>query len=129
SLLVGRSGKGADARPDLYGQRSWLRRRQCVVDLFAREPRLALVGKIEPLLGTGLEPCRKLAGVKDVGVEGATGGVELGRSETLKSLRQPFIEQGVFVRPFGSIVYLTPPFTITEENLAKLTGAVARVLA
>jgi len=99
------------------------------LDLFAREPRLAQVGKIEALLGTGLEPCRKLAGVKDVRVKGAIGVVELDRIENLNALRQRFIEQGVFVRPFGSIVYLTPPFTIAKENLAKLTGAVARVLA
>jgi len=44
-------------------------------------------------------------------------------------LRQRFIEEGVFVRPFGSIVYLTPAFNITKEDLAKLTGVVARVLA
>src|SRR5215475_14033985 len=81
------------------------------------------VGKIEALLGTGLEPCRKLAGVKDVRVKGAIGVVELDRIENLNALRQRFIEQGVFVRPFGSIVYLTPPFTIAEEDLAKLTGA------
>src|SRR5262249_36471336 len=99
------------------------------LDLFAREPRLAQVGRIQPVLGTGLEPCRKLAGVKDVRVKGAIGVVELDRIENLNALRQRFIEQGVFVRPFGSIVYLTPPFTIAEEDLAKLTGAVARVLA
>ena len=67
--------------------------------------------------------------MKDVRVKGAIGVVELDRIENLNALRQRFIEQGVFVRPFGSIVYLTPPFTIAEENLAKLTGAVARVLA
>ena len=37
------------------------------------------------------------------------------------------IEAGVFVRPFGSVIYLTPPFTISEEELAKLTAAVVKV--
>jgi adenosylmethionine-8-amino-7-oxononanoate aminotransferase len=99
------------------------------LDLFAREPRLAQVAKIEALLRNGLEPCRKLAGVKDVRVKGGIGVVELHRIGNLSQLRQRFIEEGVFVRPFGSIVYLTPAFTIVEEDLAKLTSAVVHVLA
>ena len=99
------------------------------LDLFAREPRLAQVGKIESLLREGLEPCRKLAEVEDVRVKGAIGVVELKRIENLNGLRQRFIDEGVFVRPFGSIVYLTPAFTIAEDDLLKLTGAIRRVLA
>jgi adenosylmethionine-8-amino-7-oxononanoate aminotransferase len=99
------------------------------LDLFEREPRLAQVAKIEALLSDGLAPCRKLAGVKDVRVKGAIGVVELERIQNLDALRQRFIEEGVFVRPFGSIVYLTPAFTISEADLAELTGAVVRVLA
>jgi adenosylmethionine-8-amino-7-oxononanoate aminotransferase len=99
------------------------------LDLFEREPRLAQVAKIEALLRDGLEPCRKLAGVKDIRVRGAVGVVELERIQNSNALRQRFIEEGVFVRPFGRIVYLTPAFTIVEADLAKLTGAVARVLA
>jgi adenosylmethionine-8-amino-7-oxononanoate aminotransferase len=98
------------------------------LDLFAREPRLAQVGRIESLLREGLEPCRKLAEVEDVRVKGATGVVELKRIENLNRLRQRFIDEGVFVRPFGSIVYLTPAFTIAEDDLLKLTGAIRRVL-
>jgi len=99
------------------------------LDLFAREPRLAQVGKIERLLREGLEPCRKLARVKDVRIKGAIGVVELKRIENLNDLRQRFIDEGVFVRQFGSIVYLTQAFTITEEELLKLTAAIRRVLA
>jgi adenosylmethionine-8-amino-7-oxononanoate aminotransferase len=99
------------------------------LDLFEREPRLAQVAKIEALLSDGLAPCRELAGVKDVRVKGAIGVVELERIQNLDALRQRFIEEGVFVRPFGSIVYLTPAFTISEADLAELTGAVVRVLA
>ena len=98
------------------------------LDLFAREPRLAQVAKIEALLRSGLEPCRRLGGVKDVRVKGGIGVVELHRIDNLNRIRQCFIEEGVFVRPFGSIVYLTPAFTIVEEDLAKLTSAVVRVL-
>ena len=99
------------------------------LELFAREPRLAQVGKISAALREGLEPCRKLAGVKDVRVKGAIGVVELDRIGDLDVLRQRFIAEGVFVRPFDNIVYLTPAFTIGEDDLDRLIEAVRRVVA
>ena len=99
------------------------------LDLFEREPRLDQVGKISNALAAGLEPCRKLPGVKDVRIKGAIGVVELDRIEDLNTLRQRFVAEGVFIRPFGTVVYLTPTFTIAEDELAKLTDAVWRVLA
>jgi adenosylmethionine-8-amino-7-oxononanoate aminotransferase len=98
------------------------------LDLFEREARLDQVARIEGLLRHGLEPCRTLAGVKDVRVKGAIGVVELEPIGDLDALRQRFIAEGVFIRPFGSIVYLTPAFTISEEDLLTLTEAVRRVL-
>ena len=98
------------------------------LDLFEREPRLDQVAQISRVLTRGLEPCRKLPGVKDVRVAGAIGVVELDRIENLNALRQRFIAEGVFIRPFGSVVYLTPAFTIAEDELTKLTAAVAAVL-
>jgi adenosylmethionine---8-amino-7-oxononanoate aminotransferase len=99
------------------------------LDLFEREPRLDQVARISQALATGLEPCRRLRGVKDVRVRGAIGVVDLERIENLNALRQRFIAEGVFIRPFGSIVYLTPAFTIAEPELAKLLDAVNAVLA
>ncbi len=99
------------------------------LDLFEREPRLDQVAKISSALAAGLEPCRKLPGVKDVRVKGAIGVVEMEHIKDLNALRQRFVEQGVFIRPFGTVVYLTPAFTIADDELAKLTDAVGRVLA
>ncbi len=62
------------------------------------------------------------------GCKGAIGVVELERIDDLEGLRARFVAEGVFVRPFGSIVYLTPAFTIGAEELAKLTGTVVTVL-
>jgi adenosylmethionine-8-amino-7-oxononanoate aminotransferase len=98
------------------------------LDLFAQEPRLAQVADIERLLREGLEPCRKSHAVKDVRVKGAIGVVELERIENVNELRQRFIAEGVFIRPFGSIIYLTPAFTIPEDDLLRLTKAVRSVL-
>jgi len=55
--------------------------------------------------------------------------VELDRIENLNALRQRFIAEGVFIRPFSSVVYLAPAFTIAEDELAKLTDAIRIVLA
>jgi adenosylmethionine-8-amino-7-oxononanoate aminotransferase len=99
------------------------------LDLFQREPRLDQVAKISSALAAGLEPCRKLPGVTGVRVKGAIGVVELERIKDLNALRQRFAEKGVFIRPFGTVVYLTPAFTIAEDELAKLTDAVRSVLS
>ena len=99
------------------------------LDLFEREPRLDEVARISRALAAGLEPCRSLSGVQDVRVRGAIGVVELERIENLNDLRQRFITAGVFVRPFGSVIYLTPAFTIGEAELAQLLGTVNEVLA
>jgi adenosylmethionine-8-amino-7-oxononanoate aminotransferase len=99
------------------------------LDLFEREPRLDQVARIAQALQAGLEPCRSLPGVRDVRVKGAIGVVELDRIENLNALRQRFVAEGVFVRPFGNVVYLTPAFTIGADELAKLLEAVRRVLS
>ncbi len=99
------------------------------LDLFAREPRLAQVAKISAALREGFEPCRKLPGVKDVRVKGAIGVIELDRISDLEALRQRFIGEGVFIRPFDNIVYLTPAFTIGEDDLNRLMEAIRRVVA
>jgi adenosylmethionine---8-amino-7-oxononanoate aminotransferase len=98
------------------------------LDLFEREPRVAQVAKIETALRQGLEPCRALAGIKDVRVKGAIGVVELDRVQDLNTLRQRFIAKGVFIRPFGTIVYLTPAFTIAADELVTLIDAIRGVL-
>jgi adenosylmethionine-8-amino-7-oxononanoate aminotransferase len=98
------------------------------LDLFEREPRLEQARAIAGELTRGLAPCRDLPRVTDVRVAGAIGVVELERIDDVDALRQRFVAEGVFVRPFGSVVYLTPALTIDEEELATLTGAVGKVL-
>ena len=99
------------------------------LDLFEREPRLDQVAKLSAMLKQGLEPCRDLPGVRDVRVKGAIGVVELDRIENLNAMRQRFVAEGVFIRPFGNVVYLTPAFTVAESELARLINAARRVLA
>jgi adenosylmethionine-8-amino-7-oxononanoate aminotransferase len=98
------------------------------LDLFEREPRLKQVEVISAQLARELEPARTLPRVTDVRVKGAIGVVELEHIADMGRLKRAFVDQRVWIRPFGSIVYLTPAFTIGENDLAALTGAVVRVL-
>ena len=98
------------------------------LDLFALEDRAGQIAAIETALTRDLAPCRKFSGVRDVRVKGAIGVVELERIDDHAALRRRFLDEGVWIRPFGNIVYLTPAFTIGEAELARLTGAIRRVL-
>jgi adenosylmethionine---8-amino-7-oxononanoate aminotransferase len=98
------------------------------LDLFEQEPRMHQVADIGFALERELAPCREFSRVKDVRVKGAIGVVELDRVDDLDGLRARFVEEGVFIRPIGNIVYLTPAFTITAAELKTLTDAVVKVV-
>jgi len=99
------------------------------LDLFESEPRLKQVAAIEHALRDGLAPCAMLPQVNEVRVKGAIGVVELERIRDIEGLRRRFVEAGVWIRPFGNVVYLTPPFTIAPDELAQLIGAIRGVLS
>jgi len=98
------------------------------LDLFEREPRLSEVAAIAAALRQGLAPCRDMRRVRDVRVMGAIGVVALDRIDDVYELRRRFVAEGVFVRPFGATIYLTPAFTIAPDDLGRLTDAVIRVV-
>ena len=98
------------------------------LDLFETEPRMRQVADIGKALERGLAPCRDLARVKNVRVKGAIGVVELDRIDDLNGLRARLIDEGVFVRPIGNIIYLAPAFTITADELKTLTDAVVKIV-
>jgi len=99
------------------------------LDLFERENRLLQAADIGRFLGEHFGHCLGLPHVVDVRSRGGIGVVELDRIEDLNALKRRFVEEGVWVRPFRNIVYLTPALTISEEDLARLTGAVVKVLS
>src|SRR5690606_17711944 len=85
------------------------------------------VARVNAALTAGLAPCRAAPGVVDVRTLGAIGVVELD-APAPTSLNASFVEQGVWIRPMGKVVYLTPAFTIADEELETLTSAVREVL-
>ncbi|MES9863260.1 MAG: adenosylmethionine--8-amino-7-oxononanoate transaminase [Candidatus Thiodiazotropha sp. LLP2] len=98
------------------------------IDLLLDSPWQERIQKIESSLEAGLSPCRELPQVEEVRVLGAIGVVELKKPVDMKVIQECFVDAGVWVRPFGKLVYLMPPFIINEEELEKLTTAVVDVV-
>jgi adenosylmethionine---8-amino-7-oxononanoate aminotransferase len=86
------------------------------------------VQRIEKELADGLAPARDLNHVSEVRVLGAIGVVELQSPVNMADIQKRFVEKGVWVRPFGRLVYLMPPYCISSEDLKFLTSAVIDVL-
>ena len=87
------------------------------------------VPRIARGLHEGLSPCRDLPGVRDVRVLGAIGVVELEAEPDRAALTRRFAARGVWIRPMGRVVYLTPALNIGDDDLATLTSSISGVLA
>jgi len=87
------------------------------------------VTRMENILSQGLAPCRDLPHVAEVRVLGGIGVVELVAPVDLTVLQPAFVAAGVWVRPFGRLVYVMPPYIISDEDLNALCQAVVAVVA
>jgi adenosylmethionine-8-amino-7-oxononanoate aminotransferase len=99
------------------------------LDLFETEGRLLQVAEMERRLAENLRPARGIPGVRDVRVRGAIAVLELEGIADMGALKAAFVSRGVWVRPFRNIIYLTPAFTATAEEVGLLTQAVLEVAA
>lgn len=98
------------------------------IRLLLESPWQENIQHIQAKLVQGLSPCSSFENVEDVRVLGAIGVVELKQPVDMKSITEAFVEAGVWVRPFGKLVYLMPPYTINDGDLDKLTSTLVRVI-
>lgn len=99
------------------------------IDLLLEGDWQANIARIQSRLRSGLAPCQGLAGVAEVRVLGAIGVVEMSAPVEMRDIQRRFVEQGVWVRPFGRLVYLMPPYVISDAELDHLCQAMVSVLA
>jgi adenosylmethionine-8-amino-7-oxononanoate aminotransferase len=90
-------------------------------------PWQARIQNIEQQLKLGLNTCAELESVKNVRVLGAIGVVELHEAVDMHIIQPLLVELGVWIRPFGKLVYVMPPYIITDAQLKRLCNAISHV--
>jgi adenosylmethionine-8-amino-7-oxononanoate aminotransferase len=98
------------------------------IDLLLSQDWQKNIVRIETQLRNGLALARSLLGVADVRVLGGIGVIELEQAVDMKKIQPLFVEQGIWIRPFGRLVYTMPPFIISDNELQQLTEKIIRVV-
>lgn len=98
------------------------------IDLLLASPWQQRVAAIESQLATELATCSDYDCVADVRVKGAIGVVELTEPVDMRWIQPRLVEQGVWIRPFGKLLYVMPPFVISTQQLTVLTSAMKLVV-
>ncbi|QYZ67909.1 MAG: adenosylmethionine-8-amino-7-oxononanoate aminotransferase [Gammaproteobacteria bacterium (ex Lamellibrachia satsuma)] len=98
------------------------------LQLLLESPWQKNIARLQQGLEQGLAPCSHFKHVAEVRVLGAIGVVEMKKPVDMKEIQPRFVEAGVWVRPFGKLVYLMPPFVMESEDLAILTKTVVGVV-
>lgn len=88
----------------------------------------ATIQRIEKQLQQHLLPLSTLNYVQDVRILGAIGVVELTFNVDMKTLQQEFVQRGIWIRPFGKLVYVMPPYVISETELNRLLEQLVEVV-
>jgi adenosylmethionine---8-amino-7-oxononanoate aminotransferase len=99
------------------------------IDLLLDSPWQARISRISAQLRAELAACAHLPGVKEVRVLGAIGVVELKEPVVMAEVQPALVERGVWLRPFGKLIYTMPPFVMEEDDLGKITRAITEVLS
>ena len=98
------------------------------IDLLLSQDWKSNIRRIEERLKVGLEPAKQFNKVADVRVLGAIGVIELKKQVDMAKIQAAFIEKGIWIRPFGKLVYTMPPYIIDNDALDKITSGMVEVV-
>ena len=98
------------------------------IDLLLKSNWQENIPRIEKGLENGLMPCKEMSHVDDVRVLGGIGVVELKNEVDMQKVIPEFVKRGVWIRPFGKLTYLIPPYIINDDDLNLLTKALVEVV-
>ena len=98
------------------------------IDLLLKSNWKKRVTEIETILGNQLMPCTSHQSIFDVRVLGAIGIIEFNELLDMKKTQEKLIESGVWLRPYGKLLYTMPPFVISDEELLVITQAMVGVV-
>jgi adenosylmethionine---8-amino-7-oxononanoate aminotransferase len=98
------------------------------IDLLLADDWAANIRRIEQGLARGLAPAREIPGVVEVRVLGAIGVVEMTAPVDMPTITRAFVDAGIWIRPFGRLVYTMPPYITTDDDLAFLCRALVEVV-
>ena len=130
---VARTISGADPHVFMHGPTFMGNPLACAVasasiDLLMENNWQKQVHNIESILKTVLSKAKNLDSVKDVRILGAIGVVEMKEAVDMESIQKSFVDAGIWIRPFGRLIYTMPPFIISDEDLKFLLNKMVTII-
>ena len=99
------------------------------IELLLSQPWQRNIRRLNEALSSGLAPAKDLPAVAEVRTLGAIGVIELREPVDMVKIQPEFVKRGVWVRPFGKLIYAMPPYIMTSDDTATLTGAMVDVVS
>lgn len=98
------------------------------VELLISQPWQRVINNLEHQLQQGLAEARELTQVEDVRILGGIGVIEMKEAVDMAAIQRKLVDEGIWVRPFGKLIYTIPPYVINNEDVATLCQGMVNVI-